>query len=213
MTFREQREKMVKNQLKTRGVKDALILDAMMKTPRHEFVPPEYISTAYDDCPLPIGFGQTISQPYMVAVMTEKLRLKGGEKILEIGTGSGYQTAVLAEIAGQVYTIERHAALAARAEAVLRELGYSNVRVLVGDGTIGLEKHAPFDGIIVTAGAPYVPQTLKKQLAKGGRLVIPVGGRYMQSLHRVTRKDDAFNDEELLGCVFVPLIGEEGWRA
>lgn len=212
MSYQKERKNMVETQLRRRGIKDPLILEAMLKVPRHEFVPPEGIGAAYFDGPYPIGCGQTISQPYMVAIMTESLRLKRGERVLEIGTGSGYQAAVLAEIAGQVYTVERHAALAYRAEKVIRELGYGNVHVVVGDGTVGLEDKAPFDGIIVTAGAPSVPESLKRQLAEGGRLVIPVGGRWMQSLVRVTRRGDSFHEENLLGCVFVPLIGEEGWK-
>jgi protein-L-isoaspartate(D-aspartate) O-methyltransferase len=152
-----------------------------------------------------------ISQPYMVAIMTEALCMTGGEKILEIGTGSGYQAAVLAEIAGQVYSIERHATLANRADCILKELGYNNVHITAGDGTVGLEDEAPFDGIIVTAGAPSVPESLKWQLKEGGRLVIPVGGRFMQSLLRITKRGGFYDQEDLLGCVFVPLIGAEGW--
>lgn len=203
---------MVKTQLKRRGIKDPLILQAMGRVVRHEFVPAAHIGSAYHDGPLPIGSGQTISQPYMVAIMTEALGLKGGEKVLEIGTGSGYQAAVLAEIAGEVYTIERHGELADRAKQRLLELNYHNVHVSVGDGTLGLSEKAPFDGIIVTAGAPHVPESLKEQLSEGGRLVIPVGGQYLQSLLRITRKGDDFQQEDLLGCVFVPLIGEDGWR-
>ena len=212
MTFKAERSDMVQTQLKGRGIKDRLVLDAMGKVPRHEFVPPERAGRAYADGPLPIGCGQTISQPYMVAVMTEALCMKGGEKILEIGTGSGYQAAVLAEIAGQVYSIERHATLANRAECILKELGYSNVHITAGDGTVGLDDEAPFDGIIVTAGAPSVPESLKWQLKEGGRLVIPVGGRFMQSLLRITKRGDFYDQEDLLGCVFVPLIGAEGWE-
>lgn len=212
MNYAEQRNDMVKTQLKRRGIKDPLILQAMGRVVRHEFVPAAHIGSAYHDGPLPIGSGQTISQPYMVAIMTEALGLKGGEKVLEIGTGSGYQAAVLAEIAGEVYTIERHGELAERAKQRLLELNYHNVHVSVGDGTLGLSEKAPFDGIIVTAGAPHVPESLKEQLSEGGRLVIPVGGQYLQSLLRITRKGDDFQQEDLLGCVFVPLIGEDGWK-
>ena len=212
MSYIEDRRQMVETQLKRRGIKDPLVLEAMGKVPRHEFVPSESLSSAYYDGPLPIGCGQTISQPYMVAAMTEALGLKGDEKVLEIGTGSGYQAAVLAEIAGEVYTIERHAALANRAETILKEFGYSNVHVSVSDGTVGLADKAPFDGIIVTAGAPHIPESLKEQLADGGRLVIPGGGRFMQSLMKVTRHGDTCRQEDLFGCVFVPLVGEEGWR-
>ncbi len=211
MTFKDERRSMVQAQLERRGIKDSLVLDAIGKVPRHEFVPPESAGMAYADGPLPIGCGQTISQPYMVAIMTEALCLKGGEKILEIGTGSGYQAAVLAEIAGQVYSIERHATLANRAECILKELGYGNVHITAGDGSLGLEDEAPFDGIIVTAGAPSVPESLKWQLKEGGRLVIPVGGRFMQSLLRITKRGEFYDQEDLLGCVFVPLVGAEGW--
>ncbi len=210
MDYAEERNAMVETQLKRRGIKDPMILQAMRTVPRHQFVPDGHIGRAYDDGPLPIGFGQTISQPYMVAVMTEALKLGGGEKVLEIGTGSGYQAAVLSEIAWEVYSIERHAELADSAHKLL--IGYGNVYISVGDGTLGLPDKAPFDGIIVTAGAPYVPASLKNQLAEGGRLVIPVGERMMQSLLRITREGDSFREENLLGCVFVPLIGEEGWE-
>jgi len=203
---------MVESQLKRRGIKDPLIIEAMGRVPRHEFVPGTQIGSAYYDGPLPIGSGQTISQPYMVAIMTQAMGLRGGERVLEVGTGSGYQAAVLAEIAGEVYTIERHGELAESAGKRLLELGYDNVHVSVGDGTLGLPEKALFDGIIVTAGAPHVPENLKDQLGEGGRLVIPVGGRYLQSLLRITRKGDDFQQEDLLGCVFVPLIGEDGWK-
>lgn len=213
MNYAEQRNDMVESQLKRRGIKDPIIIKAMGRVVRHEFVPLMQIGSAYHDGPLPIGSGQTISQPYMVALMTEALCLKGGERVLEIGTGSGYQAAVLAEIAGEVYTIERHGELADRASERLLRLGYDNIHVSVGDGTLGLPGKSPFDGIIVTAGAPHVPESLKAQLSEGGRLVIPVGGRYLQSLLRITREGDDFKQEDLLGCVFVPLIGEDGWGA
>ena len=212
MTFTEEREKMVEAQLKRRGIKNALILEAMRAVPRHDFVPPAHAETAYYDGPLPIGSGQTISQPYMVAVMTEALLLRGGEKVLEIGTGSGYQAAVLSRIAGEVCTVERHPALADEAEKRIKLMGYDNVRVFTGDGTLGLAGEAPFDCIVVTAGAPHIPARLKEQLSDGGRLVIPVGGRFMQSLLRVMRNGDTYDEEDLLGCVFVPLIGEDGWE-
>ena len=211
MNYAEQRNDMVESQLKRRGIKDPLIIKAMGRVVRHEFVPLMQIGSAYHDGPLPIGSGQTISQPYMVAIMTEALCLKGGERVLEIGTGSGYQAAVLAEIAGEVYTIERHVELAERARERLLRLDYDNIHVSVGDGTLGLPEKGPFDGIIVTAGAPHVPESLNAQLSEGGRLIIPVGGRYLQSLLRITRKGDDFKQEDLLGCVFVPLIGEDGW--
>lgn len=210
--YLNERRDMVERQLKRRGIKDPLILKAMLHVPRHDFVPSESQGSAYYDGPLLIGCSQTISQPYMVAVMSEALLLKGGEKVLEVGTGSGYQAAVLAEICGEVFTMERHAFLAHRADKILKELGYKNIHVSVGDGSLGLPDQAPFDGIIVTAGAPRVPESLKEQLAEGGRLVIPVGGRMMQSLVRITRWGKRFDEENLLGCVFVPLIGEEGWK-
>ncbi|MDT8316562.1 MAG: protein-L-isoaspartate(D-aspartate) O-methyltransferase [bacterium] len=212
MNYSEERNSMVDRQLKSRGIKDPLIIDVMGRVPRHEFVPDAQVGSAYYDGPLPIGSGQTISQPYMVAVMTEAMGLKGGDRVLEVGTGSGYQAAVLAEIAGEVYTIERHGELAEAAKNRLLQLGYDNVHVSAGDGTMGLPEKAPFDGIIVTAGAPHVPERLKAQLGEGGRLIIPVGGQYLQSLLRITRKGDDFQQEDLLGCVFVPLIGEDGWK-
>jgi len=204
---------MLASQIEGRGVKDLLVLDAMGRVPRHRFVPLEFQERAYADGPLPIGEGQTISQPYMVATMTEALQLKGGETVLEIGTGSGYQSAVLARIAGQVYSIERHAELADEAKRVLAELAYKNIHIVVGDGTLGLPDKGPFDAIIVTAGAPHIPTCLKKQLKDGGRLLVPVGGQFMQSLTRVTRRGEHFEEESLLSCVFVPLIGEDGWAA
>lgn len=202
---------MVRFQLKGRGIRDRLVLDAMGRVPRERFVPIGLEDRAYLDGPLSIGCGQTISQPYMVGIMTESLQLEKKDKVLEIGTGSGYQTAVLAEIADQVYSIERQAELAHRAEDVLQSLGYKNIHVFTGDGTVGLEDKAPFDAIIVTAGAPAVPESLKSQLKEGGRLVIPVGDHFMQSLLRITRRGEFYDQENLLGCVFVPLIGAEGW--
>lgn len=213
MDFDKARENMVVTQIKRRGVKDRLVLDAMRSVPRHRFVPLEYQENAYADRPLPIGEGQTISQPYMVAMMTEALQLKGGESVLEVGTGSGYQLAVLATIAGQVFSIERHGALADRAREVLRELEYKNVSIFTGDGTLGMADKGPFDAIIVTAGAPHIPAELKKQLKEGGRLLVPVGGAFMQSLKRIRRRGGDFEEESLLSCVFVPLIGADGWES
>jgi len=207
-----ERREMVEGQLKRRGIRDPLILKAMAHVPRHKFVPAESESRAYYDGPLQIGCSQTISQPYMVAVMTEALMLKGGEKVLEIGTGSGYQAAVLAEICGEVYSVERHALLADNADKTLKKLDYKNIHISVSDGTLGLPDKGPFNGIIVTAGAPHVPEELKMQLAEGGRLVIPVGGRMMQSLLRITRRGNKYDQDNLLSCVFVPLIGKEGWK-
>lgn len=213
--YAKRRKDMVRRQIERRGVKSPAVLEAMSKVPREHFLPDSRSVFAYDDNPLPIGDGQTISQPYVVAFMTEALQLIGGEKVLEIGTGSGYAAAVLAEIASEVYTIERIRGLADRARAVLADLDYDNVHVRHGDGTLGWPDEAPFDGIVVTAGAPVVPQSLKQQLAIGGRLVIPVGDTsYYQHVLRVTRRgDDDFKTEDLLPVRFVPLIGEEGWSA
>jgi protein-L-isoaspartate(D-aspartate) O-methyltransferase len=188
------------------------VLEAMGKVPRHLFVLEDYRDSAYEDRPLPIGEGQTISQPYMVAIMTQSLELQGREKVLEVGTGSGYQTAILSELAQKVFTIERIPALTARARKVLGELGYSNISFLSGDGSRGWPEEAPFDGIIVTAGSPDVPPTLKSQLAEEGRLVIPTGPRYTQTLYKLTRHGDRFSEEDVTGCVFVPLVGDYGWK-
>ncbi len=213
-SYKKERERMVKEQIEARGITNPLVLSAMREVPRHKFVPEDMVSLAYSDRPLPIGFDQTISQPYIVAYMTQCLRLTGGEKVLEVGTGLGYQAAVLSKIASKVYTIERIPELAEKAKKILKELGYNNVEVIVGDGTKGLPEKAPFDGIIVTASGPYVPETLKNQLKVGGRLVMPVGKyRYAQRIVRVTRGvDDNFKEEELLDVLFVPLIGEYGWN-
>ena len=209
----EKRRRMVEYQVAARGVSDEIVLAAMRKVPREAFISMSQQPFAYDDSPLPIAAGQTISQPYIVAYMTEALLLEGGEKVLEIGTGSGYAAAVLAEIAGEVYTVEYIKELADRSSALLAELGYDNVHVLHGDGTRGWPENAPYDGIVVTAGGPQVPESLKKQLAVGGRLVIPVGGSHsFQELVRVTRvAEDEYEMEDLLPVRFVPLVGEEGW--
>ncbi len=203
---------MVEEQLHRRGIHDQRLLAVLANIPRHSFVSSDYQLAAYEDRPLPIGEGQTISQPYMVAVMTQSLELKGDERVLEIGTGSGYQTAILAELAKTIFTIERIQELLLRAQKILQELGYENIFFLTGDGTKGWPEKAPFDGIIVTAGAPEIPQTLTSQLAEGGRLVIPVGPRYTQTLYKVTRKRNQFTEEDLTGCVFVPLVGDFGWK-
>ncbi len=207
------RERMVREQIEARGVRDPRVLDAMRRVPRHLFVPAEYRDAAYSDGPLPIGYGQTISQPFIVAYMTALLHLKGDEKVLEIGTGSGYQAAVLAHLAHEVHTVERIPALADRAEALLRRLGLTNVTVHRGDGTLGLPAYAPYDAILVTAAAPKVPQSLLDQLADGGRLVIPVGGHGLQHLERWTRLGEEFRRQVLDAVAFVPLIGEEGWAS
>ncbi|MBT8089888.1 MAG: protein-L-isoaspartate(D-aspartate) O-methyltransferase [Gammaproteobacteria bacterium] len=207
------RERMVKRQIAGRGVRSGLVLDAMRKVPRERFLPRGQRVFAYDDSPLPIGDGQTISQPYIVAYMAESLALEGGEKVLEIGTGSGYAAAVLAEIAAEVYTIERIEGLATLASTALEDLGYTNVHVRCGDGTLGWPEEAPYDGIVVSAGGPDVPDTLKHQLKTGGRLVIPVGrSKAWQELIRVTRvAEEDFQTEDLVPVRFVPLVGEEGW--
>ena len=201
------RDRMVRDQIEARGVRDPLTLAAMRKVPRHELVPADVRAGAHGDHPLPIGFGQTISQPYIVAFMTEALGLRGGEKVLEVGTGSGYQAAVLAEIAAQVYTIEIVAPLAERARADLARLGYANVHVRAGDGYLGWPEAAPFDAIIVTAAAPKIPEPLKAQLKDGGRLVIPVGEEY-QSLVVLTRTGSRFAEQTVLPVRFVPMTGK-----
>ena len=204
---------MVERHLKRRDIKDEKVLAAMGKVRREAFIPQKFQINAYADRPLPIAEGQTISQPYIVALMTQALELKGGEKVLEIGAGSGYAAAVLGEIADEVFTIERHKPLADAAKKALEAEGYENVTVIHGDGTRGLEKEAPFDAIVATAAGPKVPETLKKQLKAGGRLVVPVGEhRLYQRLVKITRTgQDNFTDEDLGGVAFVPLIGEEGF--
>jgi len=213
--FPEQRDWMVKRQIAGRGVTSPVVLDAMRKVPREAFLPPGQGIFAYDDSPQPIGEGQTISQPYVVAFMAEALQLKGGEKVLEIGTGSGYAAAVLGEIAADVFTIERIEPLADKARESLQQQGYSNVHVRCADGTLGWREQAPFDGILVSAGAPEVPESLKQQLGIGGRLVIPVGqGQSYQQLNLVTRLNEVkWSNEVLIAVRFVPLLGEEGWPA
>ncbi|MGQ9785589.1 MAG: protein-L-isoaspartate(D-aspartate) O-methyltransferase [Anaerolineae bacterium] len=203
---REERLRMVERQIRARGVTDPRVLAAMEKVPRHEFVPADVLDQAYNDYPLPIGYGQTISQPYIVAVMTELLRLKPGEKALEIGTGSGYQAAILAELTDKVYSIEIISQLAERARATLDRMGYRHVVTRHGDGYWGWPEHAPFDAIIVTAAPDHVPQPLLEQLADGGRMVIPVGppGGY-QSLWLITREGDEYHNFNWGGVAFVPL--------
>jgi protein-L-isoaspartate(D-aspartate) O-methyltransferase len=201
------RERMVVEQIEARGVRDARTRAALRKVPRHLFVPPEAEAQAYDDHPLPIGHGQTISQPYIVAFMTEALGLRGGERVLEVGTGSGYQAAVLAEIAAQVYSIEIVEPLAAEAKERLRRLGVSNVEVRAGDGYAGWPEAAPFDAVIVTAAAPRIPEPLKQQLEDGGRLIIPVG-EGVQELVVVTRRGANFEERSVLPVRFVPMTGQ-----
>jgi len=203
---------MVEQQLRNRGISDRRVLAAMEKVPRHRFVGDAEAQSAYEDAPLPIGAGQTISQPYMVGLMTECLHLRGDERVLEIGTGSGYQAAILAELSRRVYTVERHAALAERARRTLEELGYANVEVIVGDGSRGYPEEAPYDRIIVTAAAPRIAEPWLEQLAEGGRLVAPVGDRWGQALTVVTKRRGRTQEETVCGCVFVPLVGEHGWE-
>ena len=212
MDFAIEREKMVEEQIRARGIKDELVLEALRKVPRHRFVSESLQGQAYHDYPLPTWGGQTISQPYMVALMTECLGLKGGEKVLEVGTGSGYQAAILAEIADKVYTIDREPHLARMAREVLSELRYENVIIKVGDGTLGWREFAPFDGIMVTAGSPIVPPPLQAQLKDGGRLVVPVGSSAFQNLICIEKYCTKIKSREVCGCTFVPLIGDHGWR-
>jgi protein-L-isoaspartate(D-aspartate) O-methyltransferase len=212
MAFERERQRMVEEQIIFRGVKDERVLAAMRKVPRHEFLPEAMRGNAYVDQALPIGEGQTMSQPYMVALMTEILGLAGTERVLEIGTGSGYQAAVLAEMSGKVYTVERIKPLAERARAVLDRLGYRSVALKVYDGTYGWKEMSPFDAIMVTAGAPHVPEALVEQLKEGGRMVIPVGDRYGQQLMKVVKTSGGVVSEQSVPCVFVPLIGNHGWK-
>lgn len=208
------REAMVRQQLAERGISDHKVLDAMKKVPRERFVPEMERDSAYYDGALPIGAGQTISQPYIVALMTEALQLKGGEKVLEIGTGSGYAAAILAEIAAEVFTVERVKELADRAARVLAKQGYGNAHVKHGDGTLGWAEHAPFDAIVVTAGGPRVPESLKQQLTVGGRLVMPVGTtpQYQNLVHVLRISDDRFDTTDFGAVRFVSLVGKEGWQ-
>lgn len=211
--YQSKRQLMVETQIIRRGVKDRRVINAMLKVPRHLFVDEALWPEAYEDHPLPIGEKQTISQPFIVALMSELLQFTGKEKVLEIGTGSGYQCAVLAELADQVFTIERIPAIAKRARKIFDQLKYSNVMVHIGDGTLGWKEHGPYDGIIVTAAAPGPPKTLIEQLATGGRLVIPIGDEFTQDLIVFTRAgEDDYSEENYGGCRFVKLIGAQGWR-
>ncbi len=206
---------MINSHLMARGITDERVLKTMATVPRHLFVDEGIQDQAYSDNPLPIGSRQTISQPYIVGLMTEALELKGTEKVLEIGTGCGYQTAILAELADRVFSIERIASLAFRAQKTLDSLHYYNILIRAGDGTYGWSEESPFDAIIATAGAPKIPETLKEQLAVGGKLVIPIGSQSSQTLLRITRmskKTDDMEIEDLCGCRFVDLIGEYGWK-
>jgi protein-L-isoaspartate(D-aspartate) O-methyltransferase len=207
------REIMIKNHLSARGISDPKVLAAMRDVPREEFVRPEFKGQAYEDHPLPIDEGQTISQPYMVAYMAESLELTPSDRVLEIGTGSGYSAAVLSRLVAEVYTVDHFASLAASAGERLQRLGYDNIRILVGDGTLGWPEHAPYDAIVVTAGAPRVPEPLLEQLVIGGKLVVPVGpNHFVQTLIRVRRvKSDEYRQENLMAVQFVPLVGAAGW--
>jgi protein-L-isoaspartate(D-aspartate) O-methyltransferase len=209
--FLAQRRSMVESQLRARGIRDERVLAAMFRVPRHEFVSAEHRDQVYEDHPIPIGEGQTLSQPYIVAVMLEALALDPSDTVLEIGTGSGYQTALLAELAKQVYSVERHASLAHDARATLARLGYSNVEVALGDGSHGLAERAPFDAIVVSAAAPQIPPPLFEQMREGGRMVIPVGPAHAQELQLVRKQAGKLIVANLEGCRFVPLIGSEGY--
>jgi protein-L-isoaspartate(D-aspartate) O-methyltransferase len=210
--YAAQRLEMIEKQMRRRGITDPAVLAAMLAVPRHEFVPEEIRSSAYEDAPLPIGGGQTISQPYIVAAMTAALHLRPGDRILEIGTGCGYQAAVLACLAKEVFTIERRAELASSASARLARLGYADAHVHCGDGTLGLPEFAPFDAILVAAAAPAIPKPLLAQLAEGGRMILPVGDTEHQELQLIERHGDAFPAKMLEGCRFVPLLGYHGWQ-
>lgn len=210
--YRLARERMVKNQLIPRGIKDKGVLDAMGKIQRHLFVEEALVGEAYNDHPLPIGHKQTISQPYIVALMTQALNLTGKEKALEIGTGSGYQAAILAELSGKVYTVERLRPLMEGARSLLNILGYTNILFKAFDGTLGWKEFSPYDAIMITAGAPKIPEPLLDQLADGGRMVVPVGDRFSQELVRITKNGNDYKKENFGGCRFVDLIGVHGWK-
>ena len=210
VNFIQERDRMVNEQIKGRGISDARVLQAMQNVPRHLFVPEPYTQLAYEDMPLPIGSGQTISQPYIVAFMTEALTLKATDRVLEIGTGSGYQAAILAEICDSVYTIDIFESLADQARATLDQLGYRNIMIRHGNGYLGWPEHAPFNAIIVTCAPTGIPQPLKDQLAEGGRMIIPVGGSTLQELILLEKKKGRILEEAVLPVLFVPMINEKG---
>jgi protein-L-isoaspartate(D-aspartate) O-methyltransferase len=212
LDFSKARQRMVDEQIASRGIKDLRVLNALNKVPRHLFVEEALQGQAYNDYPLPIGEKQTISQPFMVALMTEALELKGDEKVLEIGTGSGYQTAILADLSEWVYSIERIRSLATRARRILYQLHYYNIEIGISDGTQGWKEKGPFQAITVTAGAPDIPQPLLDQLTVGGKLVVPIGDAFSQTLVRVIRMKRGFKREDMGGCHFVRLIGKDGWQ-
>lgn len=211
MDYKRLRQGMVKDQLIARGISDERVLAVFYKVEREKFVPPDLREDAYGDFPLSIGEGQTISQPYMVALMTQSLELKGCERVLEIGTGSGYQTAILTELSEEVYSVERIKSLAQKAESLLKKLGYSKVKIFVSDGTMGWEEFSPYDRILVTAGAKQVPQPLVNQLKDEGIMVIPVGNVYSQELRVIRKKKGRVRSTTVERCIFVPLIGKYGW--
>jgi protein-L-isoaspartate(D-aspartate) O-methyltransferase len=211
-SFSKAREKMVHDQIMQRGIMDPRVLEAFRLVPRHLFVPEEYVQQAYTDHPLPIGFDQTISQPYIVALMSNCLDLDGDEKVLEIGTGSGYQTAILAQLAKKVYSVELVEDLSIRAKSILKLLGINNVCLSVGDGSIGLPAHQPYDRIIMTAAVPFLSEEIKNQITPGGMIVAPVGDRSRQTLEIWKREKNGFIKEKILPVVFVPLRGKHGWQ-
>jgi protein-L-isoaspartate(D-aspartate) O-methyltransferase len=213
MDYETLRKRMVEEQLIARGIKNQRVLDVFSKIERHKFLPNDLMQSAYSDFPLPIGEGQTISQPYIVALMTEVLDLKGDEKVLEVGTGSGYQTAILAELAKQVYTIERFEKLAKIARDIFNILGYTNIKIKVGDGTLGWLKEAPFDRIIITAASPRIPLPLSDQLKENGRLILPLGESFSQVLTLVEKKVSKLQHTDICGCVFVPLVGKYAFKS
>lgn len=210
--YRLARERMVKNQLIPRGITDEGVLEAMEKIPRHLFVEEALNNEAYNDHPLPIGHKQTISQPYIVALMTQALELTGKEKTLEIGTGSGYQTAIIAELSEKVYTIERIRPLMEKARSLLNELGYTNIMFKAFDGTLGWKEYEPYDAIMITAGAPKIPKPLLDQLALGGKMVVPIGDKFSQELIKIVKQKRGYKEKNLGGCRFVDLVGVYGWK-
>jgi protein-L-isoaspartate(D-aspartate) O-methyltransferase len=213
MDFEKAREEMIRHQIKGRGIRDERVLSVMSSIPRERFVLEKEKNGAYLDCPLSIGMGQTISQPFMVALMTQCLSLKGSENVLEVGTGSGYQAAILSKLAKMVYSIERFSLLADRAEKIFNELEIKNIKVIIGDGSKGLEEYSPYDGIVVTAGSPKIPESLIEQLKEKGRIVIPVGNSFSQDLLLGIKEKGKLKISNYGGCVFVPLVGKYGWQS
>lgn len=213
MDFQALRNRMVEEQICARGITDTAVLDAMRQVPRHEFVPGESVDKAYEDYPIPIGEGQTISQPYIVALMTQCLDLNKKKRVFEIGTGSGYQTAILAELCKEVYSMERIQTLVERAKQTLKELNYRNTKIFLGDGTLGLSDERLFDAIIITAASPDRPDHLFSQLAVEGQMIVPIGDRFSQILKLFTKTKNQITEEAVCGCTFVPLIGQYGWTS